>query len=78
MKFYRSVPLVVQVVKWKGDNAVECFTFCNKLFIRDKVLNFSNNGKCTRHEINSYIVKYPKGDFKIFTEEEFINLFEEI
>jgi hypothetical protein len=67
MTFYRKKPVVIQAVKWTGENNIEVLDFCSSCYItssgKTKDLIISTLEGDMSASVGDYIIKGVKGEF---------------
>ena len=67
MTFYRKKPVVIQAVKWTGENNIEVLEFCSSCYItssgKTKDLIISTLEGDMSASVGDYIIKGVKGEY---------------
>ena len=75
MTFYRKKPVVIQAVKWTGENNIEVLDFCSSCYItssgKTKDLIISTLEGDMSASVGDYIIKGVKGEFYACREDIF-------
>ena len=62
--FYRKKPMVIQALRWTGDNDTELLQFCSKcFFIEGKNLKIATLEGTMSASIGDYIIRGVEGEF---------------
>jgi hypothetical protein len=63
MGFYKKKPIVIQAVKWTGENDVEILNFCTRCYISSKDLTVSTLEGVMSASLGDYIIRGVQGEF---------------
>ena len=82
MTFYRKKPVVIQAVKWTGENNIEVLDFCSSCYItssgKTKDLIISTLEGDMSASVGDYIIKGVKGEFYACREDIFDMTYETV